>query len=212
MAAAKILQFRDPGSARERILEALGEVLVRVGPERLSSANIAAEAGVDEALIKRYFGGFGQLLDAFANSPTFWPDLEELAGGPPEELRAKPLGEVLSTFFRNYLRAVMDRPWTLAVMEAESRNERNLLTHALAYVRERRALEFFEATLEGEMPEHIDLSAIILLMSLSIGFLGIRSRSERSLGGIDLRSMSGWERLERAIEFLLVRSVDDATS
>lgn len=203
MPMAKILPFRDPGEVRGRILRAVGTLVARVGPGRMSSASIAVEAGVDEALIKRVFGGFGQLLDDFANSEAFWPPLDELAGGDPAALRGSPAGEVLSVFFRNYLRGIMDRPWTLAVMEAESRNERTLLTHALSYIRERRALEFFEAALEGDPPEGTDLSAIILLMAMAVNFLGIRSRTDRTMGGVDLHTERGQERLERTIDLLL---------
>lgn len=203
MPTAKIIPFRDPRETHGRILSALGTLVARVGPGRVSSASIAAEAGVDEALIKRIFGGFGQLLDEFANSEAFWPPLEELAGGDPAALRGLPAGEVLSVFFRNYLRGIMDRPWTLAVMEAESRNERTLLTHALSYIRERRALEFFEAALEGDPPEGTDLSAIILLMALAVNFLGIRSRSDRTMGGVDVHSELGQQRLEQTIDLML---------
>ncbi len=207
MPTAKILPFRDSGDARERILRAVGSLVARVGPGRLSSAGIATEAGVDEALIKRIFGGFGQLLDAYAATDAFWPPLDELAGGPPEALRGRPAGEVLSVFFRNYLRGIMDRPWTLAVMEAESRNERTLLTHALAYIRERRALEFFEAALEGEAPEGADLSAVILLLAMAVNFVGIRSRTDRTMGGVDVTSPLGLDRLDKAIDLLLRRAL-----
>lgn len=208
MAPAKILPFRDPGSIRDRLLDAVGSLTARVGPMSLSSAAIAMEAGVEEAHIKRLFGGFGQMLDAFAHTRAFWPSVEELAGGEVEALRELPVGEVLSLFFRNYLRGVVERPWTLAVMASESRNEKTLLTHALVYIRERRALEFFEEAIEGELPEGLDLSAIILLMALAVSFLGIRSQSEVSIGGIDIESSDGWSRIERAIEFLLVRAID----
>jgi len=212
MTVAKIIPFRAPDDIRQRILHALSTLVARMGPSNLSLASIAAEAGLDEALVKRTFGGFGQLLDAFAQSDAFWPPLGELAGGDIEALRGRPVGEVLTLFFRNYLRGVMDRPWTLAVMEAESRSEKNLLTLALLYIRERRALEFFEATLDGELPDGLDLSAVVLLMAMAVSFLGIRSRSDRTLGGIDVHSSVGMQRIESTIEYLLQRSIDQGSA
>jgi AcrR family transcriptional regulator len=210
--AARILPLHEMHDVRERILGALADLLALGGPARVTSAAVAARAGLDEALIRRTFGGLARLQDAFAHSKRFWPGLGELAGGDAATLRGRPLGEVLSRFFRGYLRAILARPWTLAVMEAEARGEYCQLTHALGYVRERRALEFFEAALEGDPPSELDLSAVILLMAMAIGSVGIRSLHDRSLGGIALDSPAGWERIEAALDLLLVGALDGASA
>jgi len=207
---ARIIPLRDARDTRQRLLDALATQLAQDGPLRVTSAAVAARAGLDEALLRRAFGSLARLQDAFARSEAFWPGVDELAGGRARELRGKPLGEVLAQFFRAYLRAMMARPWTLAVLEAEARGEVCLLTQALVYVRERRALEFFEAALDGDPPPGLDLSAVILLMAMAVSFVGIRSRSENSLGGIALDCSAGWARIERAIEFLLVGAIDAA--
>ncbi|WP_035251123.1 hypothetical protein [Desulfocurvus vexinensis] len=209
---ARIIPLRDGHDTRQRILDALATLLALAGPSRVTSAAVAARAGVDEALVRRIFGGLARLQDTFARSDAFWPDVDELAGGSVLALRGQPLGAVLAQFFRAYLRAMMARPWTLAVMEAEARGEHCLLTHALAYVRERRALEFFEAALDGDPPPGLDLSAVILLMAMAVSAIGIRSRSEHSLGGIALDSPAGWARIERSIEFLLAGAIDGPRS
>jgi AcrR family transcriptional regulator len=209
---ARIIPLREAYRVRERILEALADVLALGGPDRVTSAAVAARAGLDEALIRRTFGGLARLQTTFAQSEAFWPGVDELAGGDVYGLQGRSLGEVLSRFFRGYLRAMVARPWTLAVMAAEARGERGLLVGALAYVRERRALEFFEAALEGDPPPGLDLSAVILLMATAINAVGIRSLHERSLGGIALDSAAGWRRLEDALDLLLMGALDGALS
>ena len=201
-----VIPFSEPEELRARILDATQAVVARRGPYRITAAAVAAEAGVDEALITRVFGGLTHLLDAFALSDRFWPSVCELADGDARALRKRPLGEQLATFFRNYLRGLRSRPWTLAVMAEEGREE-CLLTHALAYVRERRALEFFEEVISQEPPEGVDLSAVVLLMALAVSQVGILSRRMLSVGGVDLESDEGWERIESTILRLLTATL-----
>lgn len=197
-----IIPFSEPGDVRGRILDAAQAVVVRRGPCGVTAAAVAAEAGVDEALIKRTFGGLAHLLDDLALSDRFWPSVAELAGGDATALAGLPLGEQLSTFFRNYLRGLRARPWTLAVM-AEDGREDCLLTHALAYVRERRALEFFEEVINRDPPPDVDLSAVVLVMALAVSQAGVLSRRALSMGGVDLETDEGWRRIEDAIHVLL---------
>lgn len=201
-----VIPFTEPEALRARILDATQAVVARRGPCRVTAAAVAAEAGVDEALITRAFGGLAHLLDAFALSDRFWPSVRELADGDAGALRGRPLGEQLAIFFRNYLRGLRSRPWTLAVMAEEGRDE-CLLTHALAYVRERRALEFFEEVISQEPPEGVDLSAVVLLMALAVSQVGGLSRRMLSVGGVDLESDEGWERIESTILRLLTSSL-----
>ena len=206
MPSRTIIPFNEPGDIRNRILDAAQDIIARRGPCNVTAAAVAIEAGVDEALITRVFGGLAHLLDAFALSDRFWPSVSELAAGGVDGLGRQSLGEQLSIFFRNYLRGLRARPWTLAVLAEEGREE-CLLTHALVYVRERRALEFFEEVIREEPPPGVDLSVVVLLMALAVNQVGTLSRRMLSVGGVDLESDEGWARIESTIERLLVRAL-----
>lgn len=206
MPGRTVIPFTEPEEVRTRILDAAQTVVAKRGPCKVTAAAVAAEAGVDEALITRLFGGLAHLLDAFALSDRFWPSVDELADGDVDALRQRPLGEQLATFFRNYLRGLRTRPWTLAVMAEEGREE-CLLTHALVYVRERRALEFFEEIVSEEPPEGVDLSAVVLIMAVAVSQVGILSRRLLSVGGVDLESDEGWQRIESTLLRLLTRAM-----
>ncbi|BBD07335.1 TetR/AcrR family transcriptional regulator [Desulfovibrio ferrophilus] len=209
MPARTVISLTAPQELRDRILEATGEVISKRGPCKVTLSAIAIQAKVDEALITRLFGGLAHVLDDFAMSDRFWPPISELAGGDPQELSKRPLGDQMSVFFKNYLRALRRRPWTLAVMAEEGRQV-CLLTHALAYIRERRALEFFEEILGDDPPPDIDLPAVILLMALAVSRTGILSTRLKSIGGVDLESDAGWERIERTIELMLTRALSES--
>src|SRR5258708_16848352 len=78
---------RDAEATRAAILEAAKAAFARLGYDRAALRDIAAEAGADVALIKRYFGGKEALfLDALRAS--FRPDrLRQLNRAPfPREI------------------------------------------------------------------------------------------------------------------------------
>jgi AcrR family transcriptional regulator len=64
---------RDADATRAAILEAAKTLFARLGYDRAALRDIAAEAGVDVALIKRYFGG-KEALFTEALKASFDPD------------------------------------------------------------------------------------------------------------------------------------------
>ena len=64
---------RDAGATRAAILEAAKAQFTRLGYDRAGLREIAAEAGVDAALVKRYFGG-KEALFTEALKASFIPD------------------------------------------------------------------------------------------------------------------------------------------
>jgi AcrR family transcriptional regulator len=64
---------RDAEATRTAILEAAKEQFARLGYDNVALRDIAAEAGIDVALIKRYFGGKEGLFTA-ALMASFPPD------------------------------------------------------------------------------------------------------------------------------------------
>ena len=101
---------RDAAATRAAILEAAQAQFARLGYDRAALRDIAAEAGADVALIKRYFGGkealFTEALKASIhaeplklwNRATFGHDvalmMADIAGGPGH--RPKPANPTLA--------------------------------------------------------------------------------------------------------------------
>ena len=101
---------RDADATKRRLVEAVGAILARDGFARLGVNAIAEEARTDKALIYRYFGGLPALLSAYAEGATFWPTVEEMAGGTLEELAAKPLHDRWKHALHHYIAALRKRP------------------------------------------------------------------------------------------------------
>jgi len=205
MVRRKIIPLRDAELTRERLVWAVGEVLVREGFQGLTEAKVCAQAGVERRLLFKHFHGLMELLATFRASSGFWPSAAELIAGDGETLRGLPPSELMAEFFKRYLRAMRKRPQTLEILAWEAR-ERNTYARVLELGRERTALEFFEHMGE-DPPEDVDLSVLVALMAGAVHFLAVRSRHCDSYGGLDLRSDEDWLRIERAIEDLFRRTL-----
>ncbi|WP_419787708.1 TetR/AcrR family transcriptional regulator [Pseudodesulfovibrio sp.] len=197
----KVVPIRNKELTKQRLIKAVGKVLADVGFKKLGVNPVAREADVDKKLIYRYFGGLEGLVGAYGRTIEFWPSAEELVGRDRDFIHDLPSHELVALFLKRYLRAILERPNTLEILAWEAL-EKNYLTQALEEVRIKTALEFFEL-MNQDPPETIDLTAVILIMVGAITFLAVRSRIHTTLGGVDLRSERGWERVERTLDQIM---------
>lgn len=193
---------RDVEATKRRLLEAVGAILARDGFAQLGVNAVAQEARTDKALIYRYFGGFGQLLEAYAESAAFWPTTEEMAGGPLEALTALPLPARVEQIVRSYIHQLRMRPLTQEILAWEL-YERNEVTIKLEDVRERRGLALM-MSLARDLPPTIDLAAVSAVLASGVHYLLLRARRIRVFNGINLRTEEGWSRLESAARAMVI--------
>lgn len=103
---------RNAGTTRAGILSAARERFAADGYERTTLRTVAADVGVDPAMVIRYFGSKQGLFTAAAD---FSLDLPDLAGVAPEDLGAEILPKFLAVWdhdstFLALLRAAMTSP------------------------------------------------------------------------------------------------------
>lgn len=198
---SNVVPIRSKELTKERLVKAVGKVIAEVGFQKLGVNQVAREAGVDKKLIYRYFQGLPNLVAEYGKTVDFWPTGEELLGADMAAVKKMQPHEVMSLFFKRYLHAILRRPHTLEILawEAIARNE---LTKELEEVRAKTALEFFEL-MEQDPPDNVDLTALVLIIAAAANFLAVRSRIHKTLGGVDLQSAEGWERIESTIEKMM---------
>jgi AcrR family transcriptional regulator len=187
---------RNVEATKRRLLDAVGAILARDGFSQLGVNAVAHEARTDKALIYRYFGGLAELLEAYAESATFWPTVEEMAGGPLEELAALPLVTRVERVVHHYVHQLRMRPLTQEILAWEL-SVRNEVTVRLEGVRERRGLVLMKA-MAHDLPPGVDLPSVAAIFAASVHYLLLRARQIRIFNGIDLRTDEGWSRLEGA--------------
>ena len=185
---------------RQKLITAVGTVLAREGFKGLGVNKVAKAAGVDKVLVYRYFNGLPGLVAAFSQAVDFWPTVEELMGPDPEGVKRLAPDMQMSHFFKSFLAALRKRPLTQDILAWELL-ERNELTRELEDRRIRTVLEFFEEL--DDLPDDNHLTTIVALMSGAVNHLIVRSRISSAVGGIDLESQAGWDRIDEGIDLLL---------
>jgi AcrR family transcriptional regulator len=87
MAVKKRGRRPGPSAARDEIAQAARHQFAELGYDRTTMRSVAAEAGVDPALVVHYFGSKQQLFLAAVDLPFEVDDLvERLQNGPREEV------------------------------------------------------------------------------------------------------------------------------
>lgn len=69
--------IRDKKKTREKILNAVSEILMNKGFQHLKISVIAEVADVDKKLIYEYFGGLDGLLNEYINSKDYWSNVDK---------------------------------------------------------------------------------------------------------------------------------------
>lgn len=208
MSGVKIIPIGTPRTVRQRILESLGDLLAQKGFDGLTLDALARAAGLERAVILRHFQDLDDVVTAFGQSPAFWPGLDELREDVAERFAAMPARAQLAHFFKATMRGLLARPRTLDILAWELMS-RNRYTRLLEYPRVRSALEFFEAV-TGDVPESLDLTAIVAVLGGATIFLAVRSRQSGVFGGLNLYDDADRERVDRALELLLSGIIGDA--
>lgn len=185
---------------KTKLIQAVGRVLEQDGFRGLGVNKIAKTAGVDKVLVYRYFGGLPDLITEYSKTVDFWPTVEELLGPSPEKLKKIPPDQIIARFFKSVVSALRKRPATLDVLAWELL-ERNEITKQFEAVRTRSILEYFDYF--ESIPDDDNLTPIIVLMAGAIIHLMVKYRIDSYIGGIDLETEQGWDRINAGIDLLL---------
>jgi AcrR family transcriptional regulator len=192
---------RDSEAMRERILGALGRMIVREGLMAIGVNALAREAGCDKVLIYRYFGTLDGVYEAFAARNDFWWSLDELTEGI--DVARTSFAEAMKAILRRHAQAIRSRPITLAVLAAELA-ERTPLVVALETIRERRSLALAQWVGERyQIPKGVDFEATGMLLGVAVNYLAVRARKIRVMSGVPIKTEKDWERILAAIDGLI---------
>ena len=186
----------------QRILDAVGTILLEQGYPAVGINAIARQAGCDKVLIYRYFGGFDELLLAFAETTTLWWEVDEIITETASECAAIKLPEYLQTLLSRYVAALESRPLALEIMAWEM-SEQNNLTTALARSRSDRGMQLVKRIRSYYHQPNIDIGGILGVFGAAINYLVIRTRKQSQQ-----YKTEEWWRLQQTIGKLLQAYAD----
>src|SRR5689334_1891623 len=115
----RIREFKAMRTSNERqdqILNAAADVIIRLGYDKTSMSDIAAEAGASRGTVYLYFKSKEELFEALALRE--WMQYAEIW---LDTIEADPRGGTVGGFFRATLRAMNRRPLVASLMRRDRR-------------------------------------------------------------------------------------------
>jgi len=193
---------RNRLQSEQRIIDAVGTILLERGYPAVGINAIARQAGCDKVLIYRYFGGFDELLLAFAETTTLWWEVDEIISETAAECANIALPDYLQTLLNRYVTALEARPLALEIMAWEMSAQNNL-TNTLARIRGERGMELVKRIRVFYQQPNIDIGGILGVFGASINYLIIRTRKQSQQ-----YKTEEWWRLQQTIGKLLQAYAD----
>ncbi|GAB3177435.1 TetR/AcrR family transcriptional regulator [Telluribacter humicola] len=198
MATQVKVKKRDRERTKNKILKAVGEVVEQYGTEKVGVNLIARTAGVNKVLIYRYFGGVDGLMEQYVKAgqyaSTMGTEFIENFPTPAPEDRGKAWAKAFITMLRD-LRA---RKATRDLLRWEIGAGKSSLTDA----RDEATAKWLEKI--GPIPGVEDTNAVLALLIGAVYYSTLAADYRDKLAEIDIQSEEGWERIEKALESILV--------
>mgnify|MGYP001310668815 CR=1 FL=1 len=203
MTKKEIIQ-RNKEESKQRLIDAVGQIIVTEGFKGIGINSIAKQAGLDKVLIYRYFDGLDGLLRAFARQKDFYINisetlLHEIENANKEDIQPL-ITKVLTAQFRELLHNNELQEFMLWEMV-----EKNELTIAIAKEREEKGT-YLSHKIKEKMniqESDFDTDAIVALLVSGLYYLALRSRTVDVFNGVELNTEQGWARTEKAVESII---------
>lgn len=192
----EVKKERDRDNTEERLIGAVGELIIEVGFENLGINQVAKHAGFSKNLIYRYFDSLDGLIYAYMKKHDFWlntpleqPDISDIKG-------------YLKAFYRREIAEYRGNIVLKRLKRWELSSDKDFVVEIRAQ-REKNGVQFMEMMSGFAKIDKEQLQAISTLMDAGISYLAIFEDNCRMYNGIDIQSDKGWEQIIKGIDTLI---------
>lgn len=189
---------RNRAATMERILNALENVLAEQGFEGVNIPDVAQRADVSKVLIYRYFNSLEGLMAHYVTTgrliPHYTPTwLTQIQPNHPRDLAPLWSAQALQ-LFRQFRSSRTGRELLKATVQGN-----NSLADAVSQAQDAELTRLVEQLSFVEGTDHQAASAVMLG---ALSYFVIQAQLDRPVIGIDLRSETGWRRVEEAVKLI----------
>ncbi|MBU2644359.1 TetR/AcrR family transcriptional regulator [bacterium] len=196
------MKNRDKETTKQKLIDAVGEILREQGFQGIGINAVAKKAGVDKVLIYRYFESLDGLLKEYVSQEDYFTNLQINIGEEPMIRTLNDALEVGKKVFSGQIRQALGNIEEQEILLWEL-SHKNHVTETLAQAREKQGTELMLKMSQVVDFTKMDLPAMAAVITGGINYLVLRSRTVDVYNGVDLRSKQGWERIEKAIDAIL---------
>ncbi len=203
-------EIRNKERTKQKLLDAVGEILRTEGHAKLGVNNIANRAGVSKKLIYRYFEDVDNLVETYVKQKDYWLALNDGMSGLIESNSHDFGKELAGSFLENLFMHLEHLPETQKVILWEI-SEKSKIMKDISEVRETMGNELFKMTDPYFEGSDVDLRAAYAIMLGGIYYLNLHANAT---GGtfceIDTKSDIGKARVSKMLRMLISYCFDDA--
>lgn len=192
----EVKKERDRDNTEERLIDAVGELIVEVGFENLGINQVAKQAGFSKNLIYRYFDSLDGLIYAYMKKHDFWLNT------PLEQPDISDIKSYLKSFYRREITEYRGNIVLKRLKRWELSSDKDFVVEIRAQ-REKNGVQFMEMMSGFAKIDKEQLQAVSTLMDAGISYLAIFEDNCRMYNGIDIQSDKGWEQIIKGIDTLI---------
>uniref|UniRef100_UPI004047EF63 TetR/AcrR family transcriptional regulator n=1 Tax=Mariniflexile sp. TaxID=1979402 RepID=UPI004047EF63 len=197
-------EVNDKERSKQKLINAVGEVLKIKGYKGLTATNIAKEAGLSRRLITIYFDSVDDLVETYVRNKDYWTS----ATGRVEEMMNEKGSTDTKKMIDNILQNQLDYFYNNSEMQKLilwEISEKTKIMYNVCEERERLGSKVFE--LADKEFEDKDIRAVSALLVAGIYYMVLHAKSTDTLFcEIDINQPEGMKRIKNAISLILENS------
>ncbi len=197
---------RNKEKTKQKLLDAVGQLLYTKGFAGLKVNDIARTAGLDKKLIYTYFGSCDELIDEYVRTQDFWSNVTEQDAGPIPDDGGKTFTKTMLSSQFDHVYQSKEQQKILLWGLAENRPS----LKKLAQDREDVGALLFQQLTDPHFGEQAErFRAVVALLISGIYWLDIyATTNEATFCGLDLKSDAGRAKIKEAISFLIDKTYE----
>ncbi|WP_316753315.1 TetR/AcrR family transcriptional regulator [Pedobacter gandavensis] len=194
--------LKNKERTKQKLLDAVGEIIKKDGYAALKLKNIEAVAGVDRKLLYDYFGSINNLVESYIRQKDFYMGLADKARELVKENEGDFGNKMIQKILIDQLDCFIDDDYLQQIVLWHISEPSSLLTE-ISEEREKVSRIFVELTDPHFEGTDVDIRARLALIAAGIYFLVLYAKKTDVLFcGIDMNSTDGIDRIKKTISSL----------
>lgn len=196
-------KLRDKVRTKNKMVQAVGKVLLKKGYTGLNATSVAKEAGVDKSLVWTYFGNLDNLVEEYIAQRDFWKykakDSIETLTTETKVINDDDMADLLQFQFKALLEdEILQRLMLWGI------SEKKQFLRKASDDRELIGEEIFKNMDSKFKNSNVDVRGIFAIVVAGIYYLVLHAKTNGSLFcGIDLNTADGEERIKESISQII---------
>jgi Transcriptional regulator len=188
--------MKDRELTEKKILDAVGEIIVEDGFEKVGVNAVAQKAGISKMLIYRYFGSIEELITKYIFLNDFWINISSAPVG------SENISVYIKKMFRKQISQLRE-DITLKRLYRWELSANNLAISQLREKREQNGCNLIKTISNLTHSPQKEVASLASILSASISYLVLLEELNPTYNGINLQSDNGWEQIAQGIDLII---------